>query len=49
MMRNGVGMRIFPMFVNGLGRPDDMGIGGRDDIGVLAGVGNRVLDMLHGV
>ena len=40
MMRDDVRMGIFPMFVNSLGRPDDMRIGRGDDVGVLASVGN---------
>ena len=49
MIRGGMRMGIFPVFVDSLSRPDDMRIGGMDDIRVLTGVGNGVQDMLHRV
>src|SRR5271154_1949574 len=49
MIRSPVGMGIFPLFVNSLGRPDDMRIRGSDDIRVLAAVGNGVQDVLYRV
>src|ERR1700688_4399684 len=49
MMRNRVRMRVFSVFVNGLGRPDDSWVGRADDIRVLAGVGDGMQDVLYGV
>ena len=49
MFRCSMRVRPFPVFVNSLGRPDDMRIGGSDDIRVLAGIGNGVQDMLDRV